>query len=99
MSHITRHAIDRFRERIADIPEEQIRARLDTPAVRAAIAFGARYVRIATGHRLAVHNGCIITILPPEHFRRQVLREGLSRYGSSFKAHRRTRDDYEGGEK
>lgn len=67
MTHITRHAIDRFRERIADIPEEQIRARLDTPAVRLALRIGAPFVKLGSGHRLVVRDNAIISVLDVDH--------------------------------
>ncbi len=82
MIHVTAHAIDRFRERIADLPEETIRALLSAEPIRQAADFGANWVRIAGGHRICLRGHTVTTILPPDHFKRMVLREGLSRHGS-----------------
>lgn len=93
MIHVTAHAIDRFRERIADLPEETIRAMLSTKAIRQAAQFGANWVRIAGGHRICLRGHTVTTILPPDHFKRMVLREGLSRHGSHGQRRKR-RDDH-----
>ena len=82
MIHVTAHAIDRFRERIADLPDETIRAMLSSPVIARAAAFGANWVRIAGGHRICLRGHTVTTILPPDHSKRMVLREGLSRHGS-----------------
>lgn len=64
MIHITAHAIDRYRERVANIPDEQIRARLNAPIIARAIDFGARTIRLGTGQRLIIDNQTIVTITP-----------------------------------
>ena len=64
---ITRHALDRYAERVAPLDEATIRRRLSCPAIRAAIAFGAPYVRLASGHRVALEGDCVVTVLPKEH--------------------------------
>lgn len=61
---LTRHALQRYRERVADLNDDAIAALLDTPAVRCAIRFGAPYVRLGTGQRLVINDGVIVTILP-----------------------------------
>ncbi|MGE8143067.1 hypothetical protein ACQKOE_13915 [Novosphingobium sp. NPDC080210] len=95
MIHVSQHALDRYRERIANLSDDEIRAALITPAVMTAAAIGARFVRIASGHRIALADYTITTILPPDHFRKQVLRTGLARFGKTAKAHRR--EHYRGG--
>ncbi|MDP2131926.1 MAG: hypothetical protein U0975_09805 [Erythrobacter sp.] len=46
---LTRHAIQRYRERVADVPAAEVWRALDCAAVRVAIDFGARFVRLAGG--------------------------------------------------
>jgi hypothetical protein len=86
MIHITAHAIARYRERVADLSDEAIRAILSSPAIQAAAVFGAKYVRLGTGQRVVISEGAIVTILPSEHYRRMVGRTGLGRYGQGHRA-------------
>ena len=51
--HVTGHAIARYQERVANVSTETARAALSTPAIEAAAMFGARSVRLGTGHRVA----------------------------------------------
>ncbi len=67
MSHITRHAIERFQERVQNLPTDQVVAALSTPFIQRAIEFGAKYVKLAKGQRVVIENGRIITVLPKEH--------------------------------
>lgn len=83
------HAIIRFRERVADLPDAEIIAALTSPALTKAADFGAHYVRLGTNQRVVIEEGVIVTVLPADHFRRQVHRRGLGRYGHADKAHRR----------
>lgn len=64
--YLTRHAIQRYRERVADVPAVAIWLALDCPAVRIAIDFGARYVRLAGGQRVVLEENRVVTILPRE---------------------------------
>lgn len=64
---ITAHAIMRFRERVAPLGDADIRRSLSIPAIRAAIAFGCPYVRLASGHRVALEGDRIVTVLPKHH--------------------------------
>lgn len=66
--YLTRHAIQRYRERVADVPAAEIWRVLDCPAVRTAIVFGARFVRLAGGQRLVLEQDRIVTVLPSNHF-------------------------------
>ena len=81
--HITRHAIQRYQERVANLPDEQVRVVLSCPAVKTAIAFGAHVVRLGTGERVILEGANVVTVLPRRHFTRQVLRFGFGRYGKS----------------
>lgn len=75
--HVTAHAIDRYRERIADLPDSEIIANLDTPAIRAAAEFGCECrVRLPTGHRIVVKDHTIVTVTPAPLVRRCRVRRG-----------------------
>lgn len=66
--YITRHAIQRYRERVADVPAAEVWRALDCPAVRLAIEFGARFVRLGGGQRLVLEENRVLTVLPRDHF-------------------------------
>jgi hypothetical protein len=66
---LTRHAMQRYRERVADVPAAEIWRALDIPAVRVAIDFGARFVRLAGGQRVVLEDNRIVTILPRDRCR------------------------------
>ena len=42
--------------------------------------FGARFGRLGTGHRVAIIDGTVTTVLPPGHYARQIQRIGLERF-------------------
>lgn len=68
MIHVTRHALDRFKERVANVPDDEVRARLSIPAVEFATKFGVPFVRLPTGQRVVVGvDGVVITVLPKDH--------------------------------
>lgn len=70
-AHITDHAIERYRERVADIPEPEILAALDTPAVQAAAELGGEcYVRLPSGQRIVVKDHTVVTVTPRQPRRR-----------------------------
>lgn len=62
--HITDHAMLRYRQRVADVPNDAIQAALSGRAFEA----GANYPRCAvilpTGHRAVMRSGAVITVLP-----------------------------------
>jgi len=66
MIHITAHAVLRYRQRVADVSDDQARQCMDTAAVRSAVLFGAPYVRLASGQRLVVQDGAVVTVLPSD---------------------------------
>lgn len=65
--HISRHAIERYQERVENIPDDEVRLRIDTPALRLAIKIGAPYVKLGTKHRIALSGNDVVTVLPAEH--------------------------------
>ena len=64
--HITRHAIARYRERVADLAEDCICAALSSPAILLAADFGAIYVRLAGGQRVVVVDHTVVTVWPAD---------------------------------
>jgi hypothetical protein len=60
---ITAHAVSRYRERVAAVSYDEAVAAMDTPFVRRAIEIGACSVKLATGQRLVLHEGRIVTVL------------------------------------
>lgn len=86
-AHLTAHALQRYRERVADLGAAEIRERLSSPAIMAAINFGARFVRLPTGQRIVIEDGMIVTVLPAESYRRNVRRFGLGRFGNTRGTH------------
>lgn len=62
--HITDHAVVRYRERVAAVTEEAARIALSSATIRAAISFGAHFVRLGTGQRVVIEGDRIITVLP-----------------------------------
>ena len=64
MLTISHHAIQRYQERVANVPEDQARAALSTRAIQIAAKFGARFVRLGTGHRVAISDSVVVTVLP-----------------------------------
>lgn len=65
--HITQHAIERFQERVRNVTDDKARQELSSPSICAAADFGACYVKLATGQRVVISNGVIVTVLPKGH--------------------------------
>lgn len=64
---ITAHAIERFQERVANLPDAEARqALLDLAGP--ALQFGAPFVRLGTGQRIVIANGRVVTVLPKETY-------------------------------
>ena len=74
MVHVTGHAIERYRERVSALGDEEIVAALSTPLIEAAAEFGARYVRLGSGQRVVLSDNHVVTVLP-RHCRKRRLRE------------------------
>jgi len=64
---VTAHAIERFQQRVANISREAVLAILSSPTMQVAAQFGARYVRLGTGHRVVLDGEKVITVLPADH--------------------------------
>lgn len=64
---VTRHAMDRYRERVKDVPDRDIFAHLTSATFALAADFGARYVRFPKGQRAVIVDHRIVTVLPSEH--------------------------------
>lgn len=64
---ISRHAIQRYQERVANVPDEAVIASLSCPALKAAMAWARTCtVRLGTGHRCIVIDGVVVTVITPE---------------------------------
>ena len=81
--HITRHAIERYQQRVSPVSDDEARQALSSRAIQAAANFGAQFVRLPHGQRVVIRERTIITVQPAEHYRRMIHREGLGRYGKS----------------
>lgn len=64
MIHVSRHAIERFQERVRNVPDEDAIAALSCHAVQIAADFGAPAVKLGTGHHVMLHGHWVITVLP-----------------------------------
>jgi len=63
---VTRYAIQRYQERVADVPAPDVWRALDCAAIRAAIEIGAHFVRLGGGQRAVLRENRVVTILPKE---------------------------------
>lgn len=61
--HITRHAILRYRERVADLPDDMICEALSSPTIIIAADFGARTVKLGTGQRVVLDGDTVVTVV------------------------------------
>ena len=77
--HITAHAIERFQERIANWPEAAVRKALSSPAVRLAAQIGAPFVKLGSGHRIALQGHTVVTVLSPDFRPYSMTREADAR--------------------
>lgn len=64
--HLTRHAIERYQERVENVPEDTVRERLQGRAFDVAVSIGAKYVRLHGGHLAVIENSRIVTVLARE---------------------------------
>lgn len=65
--HVTKHAIERYRERVANVSDDLARIALASPAVAAAIRIGAHYVKLGSGHRIVLDRNRVATVLCKKH--------------------------------
>lgn len=63
---VTKHAIDRYRERVEDVPAREAIRRLSGRAFQTAVDFGAPFVRLATGQRAMIRDVAIVTVIPED---------------------------------
>ena len=73
MAHITAHAVQRYRERIEDIPDHEA---LDAmiriePTIDRAAAFGCATVIMGNGARLRLVGDTVCTVLPKLKLKRR----------------------------
>lgn len=66
---VTKHAIERYQERVDNVPDEVARAALSAPAIEAADAFGAKYVRLGGGQLVVLEDHKVVTVLPRKTWR------------------------------
>ena len=67
------HAVDRYIERVAPVSRDEATRALTNKRIEAAATFGARYVRLPTGHRIVIENGIVVTLLPRDARRGYVM--------------------------
>jgi hypothetical protein len=87
--HVSRHAVERYQERVADVTDDEAIAALSTPAIKAAAAFGAQFVRLGNGLRITINDGVVVTVLPASHHKKQVNRVGVRKFGRAGQHGRR----------
>lgn len=68
--HVTDHAVVRYFERVLGVDVDLIRKELSSPTVQLADRIGAPFVILKSGHRAAIRDGCVQTILPKRERRR-----------------------------
>lgn len=76
---ITAHAVERYQQRVANLPDDLVRAALSNPAVERAASFGAPFVRLPGGQRIVLAfvaatpseppTASVVTVLPAGHLR------------------------------
>lgn len=60
---VSRHAMDCYRERVADLSDHEIFRRLTSPAFELAAEIGAPFVKLPSGHRAVIRDATVVTIL------------------------------------
>ena len=76
--HVSHHAVRRFIERIGAGSEAEARCALTCHAVQAAIAFGARVVRLESGRIIIKHTATgatVVTVVPLDRLPVQLMPE------------------------
>jgi len=63
---VSAHAIARYQERVRLCTDDEARAALANDRIRRIVAFGAKYFRLGTGHRVVIEGETIATVLPLE---------------------------------
>lgn len=78
MIHVTHHAVQRYQERVRNVPEAEVRAILSGKAFQAAATFGARCVILPRGQRAVIHGATVVTILCARRRRHQAARIAIN---------------------
>lgn len=60
---VTRNAMDRYRDHVADLSDREIFAALSGPTFELAAAIGAPFVKLGTGQRAVIRDSTVVTIL------------------------------------
>jgi len=71
---ITAHAVQRYQERVADVPVLEAMEALSCDAVKAAIKFGAKVVKLHGGQRIIIQGQSVVTVIPHTRINRNTLR-------------------------
>lgn len=71
MLTVSEHAITRAVQRGLARTTVEAERMLTSPAMQAASDFGAKVVRLGTGHRVVIECGVVVTVLPPRKEARQ----------------------------
>ena len=78
---VTDHAVERFQQRVRPCSADEARKALSTPPSSRCP------VRLATGHGIALKGHVVMTVLPPDHFKRQINRHKMPRFASNYPKH------------
>lgn len=60
---VSRHAMDRYRERVADLPDAAIFAALSGPTFELAAELGAPMVKLPGGQHAVLRDETVVTVL------------------------------------
>lgn len=63
---VSRHAMDRYRERVADVSDREIFAALTTPTFELAVELGAPMAKLPGGHHAVLRQDTVVTVLPSD---------------------------------
>jgi hypothetical protein len=68
MIHVSRHAVMRYQERVANVSAAEVRAALTGSVFQLAVEQNIPFVKLGTGQHVVVRDGCIITVLPKDKY-------------------------------
>lgn len=63
---VSRHAMDRYRERVANVSDREIFEALTTPTFELAVELGAPMVKLPGGHHAVLREDTVVTVLPSD---------------------------------
>lgn len=66
MIHVTHHAVQRYQERVNNLPYREVVAALSGPTFDKAVEIGVPYVKLGTGQRAVIVDGSVVTVLPKD---------------------------------